>query len=168
MGIIVPELTLENTGVHLTNAYLAFSRNALVVQPTEDNMAYIVRGSYGIWNSEADKTSGKDPLVNSFLDTLVTDPQALMACMSSIYGKLKSKYPTSVDVLEGGQADPDEDPAPPEDTPEDPVPDDTPEDPEDPAPPEDTPEDPAPDDTPVDPTPEDTPEDPAPVDPAPE
>ncbi|KAL4853176.1 hypothetical protein ACK3TF_005791 [Chlorella vulgaris] len=158
MGIIVPELTLENTGVHLTNAYLAFSRNALVVQPTEDNMAYIVRGSYGIWNSEADKTSGKDPLVNSFLDTLVTDPQALMACMSSIYGKLKSKYPTSIDVLEGGQADPDEDPAPPEDTPEDPAPEDPA--PEDPAPPADTPEDPAP--------PEDTPEDPAPEDPAPE
>ena len=110
MGILVGNLVLQSTGVQLANAYLAFSRNALVVQPTDSG--YIVRGAYNIWNSEADKDMGRDPLTTSYQDTHVVDPAALQTCMHAIYASLKVAYPSSTDVLEAGQPVP-SDPSPP-------------------------------------------------------
>ena len=157
MGIQVANLVLQSTGVQLANAYLAFSRNALVVQPTENG--YMVRGTYSVWNSEADKGLGRAPLATAYQDTSVVDPAALQMCMASIYASLKTTYPSATDVMEAGQPTP-SDPTPSDPVPSDPVP-------EDPVPSDPVPEDPVPSDpTPEDPVPSDpTPEDPVPSDP---
>jgi hypothetical protein len=100
MGIIIDPLYMKSTGRSVSNAYAAFARNDVVLQPTDGG--YVVQSSYGIWKSEADRRAGHAALTTGIQGAFVNF-SAISTCLRELYGSLKSTFPSYTNVLEPGQ-----------------------------------------------------------------
>jgi hypothetical protein len=96
MGIAVPDLTIDSTGVLLANAYLAISKNTVYLQP-QQNGTNTIYTSYNVWNSVEDRLAGKQAVESRPLQ--ISAP-SFDGMYDLLYIALKERYPGSVDVVD--------------------------------------------------------------------
>lgn len=99
MGIFVPDLTLDTTGIVVANAYVAVSKNNLYVQPETSDFRVVT--SYSIWNSHADRMRNKQPLDRRQVRANVTSLNSTYASTyAAVYDVIKAEFPGYVDDVE--------------------------------------------------------------------
>lgn len=104
MGVLLANLRLSASGVLLPQAYVAFSRNTVIVQPVqaagEADVRYDLTAAFGVWNSMADRDAGRTPV---YSDMVCTRVAALDRVYPDLYLGLKAKFPILArDVLAAG------------------------------------------------------------------
>lgn len=97
MGIIAANVVLQDTGIVLPEAYVATSRNTLMLNPSGADGAFTVHTAYNVWNSHQDRLAGKTyvqskPLLFEYAGNCV--PQTLYQVA---YEHIKQEFPGCVD-----------------------------------------------------------------------
>lgn len=95
MGIIVPNLIIDATGVVVREAYVAIAQNGLYVVP--DNGNFHITTSFNIWNSHQDRQLGKFPIETRTLTTTLT---SLDAPYADMYAAVKLQFAQYHDMVE--------------------------------------------------------------------
>lgn len=99
MGIIVPDLVIEDQGLSLPNAYIAISKNTMVLNPTAN--VFGVFTSYNMWASLQARLDGKKPINMMPTSVSFTWSGPTSAPLDDLYGAaydtIKATYPTFVD-----------------------------------------------------------------------
>lgn len=99
MGIIVPNFEQAEQGLSLPNAYVAISKNSVVLNPT--STAYDVYTSYNIWASHQAREDGKKPITMMpiSINFEFSDPttSSLNDVYAAAYTQIKMKFPGWID-----------------------------------------------------------------------
>lgn len=107
MGIAVPDLVMDDTGVTLANAYVSFgavNTHTLTVTRGSDGNCFALRCAGSVWSSAEARRENKAPLsVTQYFATVDDADPTVSRCMTALYGALKEHYSGCVDVFEDGQ-----------------------------------------------------------------
>jgi|LakMenEpi03Aug12_release.lakeMendotaPanAssembly.Ray.scaffolds.fasta_scaffold224186_2 hypothetical protein len=101
MGVIAPQLTLEPSGVQLSNVYLGFGHQPIQISKTfrdtsfetdaPDYKKYRISGNLFIKQKQEDFDSPLTYFIQSFVDDIPSNPYELL------YSDLKEMIPSTVD-----------------------------------------------------------------------
>lgn len=98
MGIIVPDLVMADTDLALASAYIAISKNSVVLNPKDDAIEVVT--SFNIWSSHEARLAGKRPLL-AFATTISfswAQPAGTLADIyAAAYDVIKARYPGYID-----------------------------------------------------------------------
>jgi hypothetical protein len=102
MGVIVPQLILEPSGIQVSNVYLGFGHQAITICKTfrDTNLEsiqpeykkYRISGCLFVKHSKEDFDSPLTYFILSFVDDIPSNPYKLL------YSEFKKIYPESHDV----------------------------------------------------------------------
>lgn len=97
MGILAADLHLSDSGACIANAYVALARNEVRMYPQGDNL-FFVHTAFDIWNSHADRLSGKRPLETRVLRYEYSGASRPAALYDVGYARIKAIFPGCIDM----------------------------------------------------------------------
>lgn len=114
MGILVPEFEFEPFGVMFPMAYIAISKNSVMLNPTAATGVFDVYTRYSVWSSYEARQQDK-AAANTVMLQYPASTQTISEIYTLAYDQLKVMFPNYIDEQ------PVVDPPVVEDPPEDPV-----------------------------------------------
>lgn len=97
MGLIKQTHSVPTYGLTLSDVYIAFATNAVVLHPV-GRATYDVVANYGVWTSKASRDSGGAPIEVSCLQALFSGE--LSGLYAFMYDEVKNTHDGCTDVFE--------------------------------------------------------------------
>ena len=98
MGVLVPEIVLDASGVRIADAYVALSRNEVRLYPQGGDL-FFVNTAFDIWNSHADRLSDKRPVETRVLRYDYSGSSLPATVYEVAYEHIKAIFPGCTDMM---------------------------------------------------------------------